>query len=251
MSRFNRRSFLRGALAGAGVCVGVPTLDLFLDGNGRAYADGARLPVRFGTWFFGLGLTPTTDGGSRWIPTETGDKQWTVTPQLQSLRGIEHKVSVFSDFKVFTDGKTNFQHFTGNCTIMSGRVPAANNVYEAPTFDTAVAEAIGTRTRFRQIDVAPYGQGQSLSARAPGTAVSPADTSPLQLYTRLFGEGFQDPNSATFTPDPQVMLRQSVLSAVTDRWKTSWRSSSKSRPGPRRAWFPAARKRPPVRATSR
>jgi hypothetical protein len=100
---------------------------------------------------------------------------------------------------------------------MSGRAPAANNVYEAPTFDTAVAEAIGSRTRFRQIDVAPYGQGQSLSARAPGTAVSPPDTTPLQLYTRLFGEGFQDPNSAVFTPDPQVMLRQSVLSAVTDQ----------------------------------
>ncbi len=217
MSVFNRRSILRGALGGAAVCVGVPTLDLFLDGHGKAYADGARLPVRFGTFFFGLGLTPTVDGGSRWVPKETGDAQWTVTPQLQSLKGIEHKVSVFSDFKVFQDGKPNHQHFTGNCAIMTGVAAAVINVYEAPTFDTTVAQAIGNGTRFRQVDVAPYGTPRSLSARAAGSATSTADVSPLQLYTRLFGEGYQDPNSATFTPDPQVMLRQSVLSAVTDQ----------------------------------
>ena len=32
----------------------------------------------------------------------------------------------------------------------------------------------------------------------------------------LVGTGFKDPNSATFTPDPQVMARRSVLSAVTE-----------------------------------
>jgi hypothetical protein len=36
------------------------------------------------------------------------------------------------------------------------------------------------------------------------------------LYQRIFGEGFQDPNAATFVPDPQTMVRKSVLSAVKD-----------------------------------
>ena len=58
MSRFTRRSVLRGALGGTAVCVGIPALDIFLDGNGKAYADGAKLPLRFGTYFWGLGLTP-------------------------------------------------------------------------------------------------------------------------------------------------------------------------------------------------
>ena len=58
-------------LGGAAVYVGIPTLDMFLDGNGTAYADGARLPVRFGTYFWGLGLTDTP-AGSRWVPRPRG-----------------------------------------------------------------------------------------------------------------------------------------------------------------------------------
>ena len=65
MSRtLTRRSLLRGLVAGSAVSVGVPFLDAFLDGKGRALAaSGAPLPVRFGTWFWGLGLTP-----GRWMP---------------------------------------------------------------------------------------------------------------------------------------------------------------------------------------
>jgi hypothetical protein len=37
------------------------------------------------------------------------------------------------------------------------------------------------------------------------------------MYTRLFGPEFKDPNSADFKPDPAVMARQSVLSAVKDQ----------------------------------
>ena len=39
--RFNRRSVLRGLLSGSAVCVGIPALDIFLDGNGVAWADNA------------------------------------------------------------------------------------------------------------------------------------------------------------------------------------------------------------------
>ena len=69
---FNRRSFLRGMLNGAAVCVGLPLLDRFLNGNGTAFADGAKLPVRFGSYFWGLGLTDTPTGGTRWVPSKTG-----------------------------------------------------------------------------------------------------------------------------------------------------------------------------------
>ena len=41
-SRFNRRFVLRGMLGGSAVYMGLPMLDLFLDGNAVAYADGAR-----------------------------------------------------------------------------------------------------------------------------------------------------------------------------------------------------------------
>jgi hypothetical protein len=49
-----------------------------------------------------------------------------------------------------------------------------------------------------------------------GANALPAEPSPLALYTRLFGPGFQDPSRADWKPDPQVMLQQSVLSVVAD-----------------------------------
>jgi hypothetical protein len=49
-----------------------------------------------------------------------------------------------------------------------------------------------------------------------GSTVNPSEVDPVQLYRRLFGTEFQDPNKAEFTPDPAVMLRQSVLSSVKD-----------------------------------
>jgi hypothetical protein len=49
--------------------------------------------------------------------------------------------------------------------------------------------------------------------------MNPSEISPLALYTRLFGADFKDPNAADFTPDPGVMARRSVLSAVSDQTK--------------------------------
>jgi len=217
MSRFTRRSLLRGALGGGAVCVGIPALDIFLDGNGKAYADGARLPVRFGTWFWGLGLTPNVNGGSRWVPKETGAAQWKPTPQLQSFAGLEQKITVFSGFRAQLEDKPNIPHFSGFASIMTGQAPRNDKVYDGPTFDALIADTIGGGTRFRRVDISPYGSRRSYSTRAPGSATAPSDSSPLDLYQRLFGEGFQDPNSDTFTPDPQLMLSKSVLSAVTDQ----------------------------------
>jgi hypothetical protein len=56
----------------------------------------------------------------------------------------------------------------------------------------------------------------SYSTRTGNTFATP-ETTPLGLYTRLFGPGFQDPNSPNWKPDPTIMLRQSVLSAVKDQ----------------------------------
>ena len=43
----NRRRVLRGMLNGAAVTVALPILDVFLNSNGNAFADGSPLPVRF------------------------------------------------------------------------------------------------------------------------------------------------------------------------------------------------------------
>lgn len=213
--KFSRRSILRGVVGGAAVGVALPNLDMFLDGNGLAYADtGAKMPVRFGTYFWGLGLTP-----GRWVP-ETVGAGWEITPELGSLGGgLEKKVSVFSGFRVHLDGRPNLQHWTGQGAVMSGLAPSKIGTFNAGTFDLDVSRAIGGGTRFRSVNLTPFGNPKLSYSSATGTGFNTPETTPLSLYEKLFGEGFQDPNSPDWSPDPSLMVRQSVLSAVTEQRK--------------------------------
>ncbi len=67
MSAFSRRRILRGMLSGGAVTVGLPLLNCFLNGNGDALASGEKMPVRFGTWFWGLGMNTEI-----FVPKKTG-----------------------------------------------------------------------------------------------------------------------------------------------------------------------------------
>ena len=215
---FNRRSLLRGVINGAKVAVAFPILDMFLNSNGTAYAaDGAKLPVRFGTYFWGLGLTDTPAGGTRWVPTKTGPG-YEIMPELESLGPVKDKVSVFSGFRVIGDGRPNLVHWTGHASILSGVSPAESGRFDGPSFDAKIADAIGGATRFKVIDIDASASRQPVSySTRTGASFATPETTPLSLYTRLFGAGFQDPNSDNWKPDPSIMLRQSVLSAIKEQ----------------------------------
>jgi hypothetical protein len=215
--KFNRRSILRGMLGGSAVYMGLPALDVFLNGNGTAFADGAKLPVRFGTYFWGLGLTDTPTGGTRWVPKTIG-AGYEITPELEAIKAVKDKVSVFSGFRAIGDGRPNIVHWSGHAAILTGLCPATSSRFDGATLDTKVADAIGGSTRFKVIDVdaSVSRRPVSYSTRTGNTFATPEATQ-LALYTRLFGQGFQDPNSDNWKPDPSIMLRQSVLSAVKDQ----------------------------------
>jgi hypothetical protein len=216
--RFDRRTLMRGLLGGSAISVGIPMLDIFLDTNGQAFAQGGgKLPMRFGTYFWGLGLTDTPAGGTRWVPTKQG-ADYEITPELESIAALKHKVSVFSGFRAIGDGKPNIVHWSGHASILSGVAPSITNSMEAPSFDTKIAETLGVGTRFKSIDISPSGKIVSYSTRT-GRGFATPETTPLALYARVFGEGFQDPNNPNWKPDPNIMLRQSVLSAITDQRK--------------------------------
>ena len=215
-SRFSRRSLMRGALGGAAVCVGIPALDAFLNDNGTAFADGKPMPLRFGTYFWGLGLTDTPAGGTRWVPTKTGFG-YEETPELKSFSDLRHKVSVFSGFRVIGDGKPNIVHWSGHAGILGGAAPGSNGVMEGPSFDTKIADTLGATSRFKQLDMAATGERTANYSTRNGRTYSTPETSPISLYTRLFGEGFQDPNDPNWKPSQEIMLRKSVLSAVSEQ----------------------------------
>ena len=210
MKTISRRTVLRGMLGGAAVSVGLPLFDCFLNGNGTALAQGAPLPLRFGTWFWGCGMNP-----DRWVPTDEGE-HYDLPPELETLAAVKEHVSVLSGFNTILDGRPNLPHWTGVMATLTGSVPSVEPEVPAPTLDVLISGRIGTSTRFRSLEVNATGvPGQSYS-RASESIVNASTVSPLELYTRIFGPGFIDPNGGPFVPDPKTVLRQSVLSAVRD-----------------------------------
>jgi hypothetical protein len=209
----SRRSFLRGTLGAATVGVALPFLDCFLNENGDALAaTGTPLPVRFGTWYWGLGLTPGHSIGAK-SQTSPGVEY---LEESKALIPYKDQINFYSGFNMPLDGRANFTHYSGWVASRTGTAPGFTGDIPAPTLDLLVADAIGGRSRFFTLDLTSIG-GPSVnySGRSTNTR-GLAEASPLQLYSRVFGADFIDPNGGSFKPDPHVMLRQSVLSSVSE-----------------------------------
>ncbi|MBM4246812.1 MAG: DUF1552 domain-containing protein [Deltaproteobacteria bacterium] len=206
----SRRTFLRGTVGGAAISVGLPLLDCFLTGNGDALADGGALPVRFGTWFWGCGMNP-----DRWIPAVEGP-DYELSPELQALAPVKQHVNVISGLNTILDGRANYPHSTGILANITGTVSGTEGGVSAPSVDVLISREIGKTTRFRSIEMAATGrptQTYSIESEAVRNASA---VSPLELYSRIFGAGFADPNAGSFVPDPRLVLRRSALSAIKD-----------------------------------
>lgn len=209
-SPLSRRRFLSGAVQGASLYMALPLLDCYLNGNGTALASGAPLPKRFGTWHWGCGVN-----ADRWVPSATG-KDFKFQPEMLPLEPYRNQLCVLSGFNVALDGRPNFVHHTGNLGIRAGAAPTTTQTAAGETFDVTISKQLGAATRFRSIDVAASGDPKHSYSYLSSTIASPAEVSPVALYARIFGSEFQDPNKAEFTPDPKIMLRKSVLSAVKE-----------------------------------
>jgi hypothetical protein len=208
----NRRSALRGILNGAAITVSLPYLEIFLNSNGTALAaTGEPLPSRFGTWFWGLGVDP-----NRFTPSTVGPLG-ELTPLLKPLEKVKNYVNVFTNFDVLTDGAPNLCHYTGWVGLRTGAPPSGRGNLPAPSFDTAIAEAIGGGTRFKSLQMAATGMPRDSYSFLSQDAINPPEISAVDLYRKIFGADFQDPNSPTFTPNPRLMMRKSVLSAVDEQ----------------------------------
>lgn len=204
-----RRTFLRGTLGGAAVSVALPFLDGFLNTSGSALAaTGGPLPRRFGTWFFGCGMNPP-----RWDPKTVGT-DWELTPELEPVADIRSRMNVLSGYSVLLNGEANQVHRTGVFGALCGGAPKTTDTVEGPSLDVLISDVIGTRTRFRSLEMAATGNPKHSNSLRDVSSVNPAEPSALGLYTRIFGPGFADPNAADFTPDPNVLLRKSALSVV-------------------------------------
>ncbi|HEY6645032.1 DUF1552 domain-containing protein [Povalibacter sp.] len=214
--KLTRRSMLRGVLGGAAVSMGLPILDCHLNTSGTAFAGtNAPLPVRFGTWYWGMGHTP---GYAVAEKKQTGPGIGFLEETLP-LKPYEQYINYFSGFNMPLDGRSNYTHFTGWVVNRTGSAPSSSKEVPAPTIDLLVADVIGKNSRFLTLDASSSGiSRENYSARNTNSR-SAVETSPLAVYQRLFGSGFVDPNKSEFKPDPSVMVRRSVLTAFTDQSK--------------------------------
>ncbi len=208
----NRRRVLRGMLAGSAIQVALPLLNSFLNDNGTALASGAPIPLRFGTWQWGLGMSKD---GIVFLPRKTG-ANFDLPPEIEALKPIQEHINLFTSFDSFRDAAPNLCHHTGWVILRSGIAPRTSDERPGKTIDSIVAGEIGNSTRFRMLSATATGDVRDSYSYENGNSVNTPEWSPIRFYERLFGVGFQDPNAEDFKPDPHVIARRSVLSGVMD-----------------------------------
>jgi len=213
MKDFNRRRVLRGLVGGSAVTVGLPLLNVFLNGNGTALADGAPLPVRFGTWSWGLGMDE-----SIFVPKKVG-KDFDLPEEIVSLKDVKQHINLFTRFNGFRDAAPNLCHKTGWVIARTGIAPMNQADYPGETIDITIAKKIAGPTRFSALTATATGNVRDSFSYENVNSMSFADYSPILFYGKLFGEEFQDPNAKEFKPNPRVMVRKSVLSGIMDNTK--------------------------------
>jgi hypothetical protein len=120
---------------GIGVTVALPYLDYFLNGNGTALASGAPLPVRFGTWGYGLGGTQRI-----FVPQNTG-LNYDLPEEIASWAPIRDDVNLFTNGNAFPDASPNRNHYTGWVVSRTGIAPAAG-AGPSETIDITIAKQI-------------------------------------------------------------------------------------------------------------
>ena len=214
-SKSSRRQVLRSMMGGGVVSLTLPFLDCFLNGNGTALASGAPLPVRFGTWYWGMGHTP-----DRAVKVKTSTSPGIeFLDETKALIPFKDKLNYFANFNMPLDGRSNYTHHSGWVVNRTGSAPEAGGDIPAPTLDLLIADEIGDGTRFRTLDVSSVGIArENYSARNTYNRAA-AEIDPVVLFDRIYGPEFADPNKADFKPDPAVRLRKSVLSAFTEETK--------------------------------
>lgn len=211
--RLSRRRVLRGMLKGGAVTVGLPLLNCFLNSNASAMASGAPMPVRFGTWFWGLGMNAKV-----FVPSATGSG-FDLPEELAAIERVKQHMNVYTNFNAYRDSAPNLCHYTGWIVTRTGMAPIAAEDKPGETIDVSVARQIGRSSRFPSVNVTANGDMRTSFSYENANSINASEPSPLNLYARIFGADYQDPNAPSFTPSPRVMARRSVLSGVMDQTK--------------------------------
>ncbi len=211
LKELSRRRVLKGMLEGGAVAVALPLLDCFLNDNGTAFASGEPIPLRFGTWFWGLGMAEKV-----FLPKTIGPN-YELPPEIAALAPVRDFVNVYTHFNAFRDAAPNLCHYTGWVILRTGVAPTTGGDLPDETIDVTIARKVGRTTRFKSLTASATGDVRNSFSYENANSINAAEWSPVNFYVKLFGPGYQDPNASTFRPDPRVMVRKSALTGVLDQ----------------------------------
>ena len=134
-------------------------------------SSGAPIPVRFGTWYWGMGHTPGHAVKDR---ADVGPIEF--LEECKALIPHRQHINYFSDFNCPLDGRPSAVHYTGWIGCRTANVPLSRDVATsardvlAPTLDVLVADHAGKGTRFRSLDLTSTGDPKdSYSFRGAGS----------------------------------------------------------------------------------
>lgn len=208
----SRRTVLRGALAsGAALAVPLPILEIMLNDKGTAFAQGAPLPKRYCTWFFGNGIIPAL-----WNPSTTGTgSAWTLSPELTPLMAVKPWLTVVSGLKNMIGNAS--PHPMGSAASTTGG-SVSNNSAELASIDQIVA-GVNKGGSFPSLEIGcsnatPNGPENTLhtcSHRGPNAPNYP-EFDPHAAFTRMFMGASTNSNAAQMMKVNQS--KKSILDAV-------------------------------------
>lgn len=216
----SRRTVLRGMVGGVGVTLALPRMAGMLNGNGTAYAAGAALPKRYGTWFFGNGINPPD-----WVPATTGvGNAWTLSTALKPLQPVKSYLNVITGLtnKIPPDpahkGRPAAALTGANAGGADVQLPSIDQVL-APILNAGSMPALPNGVHVGISNTSGAGAlDLRVSFRGPN-ASNPPEYDPANLYKQLVMFGGRAPMGGTTVPtgpDPELAHRKRVLDAVMD-----------------------------------
>lgn len=201
----DRRTFLRGSVAGSGVLLGLPVLESMLNQNGTALAGPGALPKRFISWFWGNGvnlkrfepaMTPRASGPATEAWTAAADSP------LADLTDVKDYINLCTGlmnhaeaWPTHHEGLTVFNGYTFD----DATGPGISTNFAGPTIDQLIAATpagAGTLVQSLSVGISKYDSPADSGTTADVISVAgvPGDllplypiTSPAQVWQTLFG----------------------------------------------------------------
>lgn len=188
--KLDRRTLIRGMVNGSMITMGLPLLELMLNDNGDALANGQALPKRFVLFFFGCGVS------NSFFPSTTGSN-FQLTVPMQALAPFASQLNVISNLSVRDQGID--PHAAKYYMQLSGSSPRTER-HSYGTLDQYIASKISTNQTYQSVQlrisnsvdsdgIVP--QSNVLSYRVPGPGANPVplppDIDPSAAFNRIFG----------------------------------------------------------------